>query len=192
MATGNEIWLGGSCDFYWKHAPPDAPRLPTCEELDDPESSGDELREFGAAFEAYADGYRTRLLRAWYDAIAAVGWTPDVSFDHAREQRDKPAFPGPIDVSTPVGPRQMYPFVLRADHCDAMGYEPPEMPFGVALSGRYRPTFLDYRDESGAIPPVLPIWDEEYFSMIAIARPLIVRVLPWLAEAKICVVEQFY
>lgn len=92
---------------------------------------------------------------------------------------------------TSEGKREFSPFNLE------LFYDPDEMgetldvsTFGIALSGRYFPTFLDWRDAHGTLWPVR--FNQELNDMIKIARNEIESKFPIFEEANICVIERFY
>lgn len=99
---------------------------------------------------------------------------------------------GYFNVDTPAGRRECSPFRLGMALYGEMGYDFPAVPIGVALSGRYFPTFLDYRDESGTLPAPLVVWTPEMAGMIDAAVRHIVSRVPWLGRGKTMVVEMHY
>jgi hypothetical protein len=96
-----------------------------------------------------------------------------------------------LKYSTPLGVRSFAPFKLELffDLVN-MGENEKSASFGVALSGRYFPTFLDWRESSGTIYPV--VFNADLCYDIEMAKRQITKVLPWMTAADITVKEIFY
>jgi hypothetical protein len=94
-------------------------------------------------------------------------------------------------VETALGQRSFSPFKIELHYDPSeMGEEPEHTTFGVALSGRYFPTFLDWKDPSGALWPVR--FDAELNGLIAVARTAIEKRIPIFSTAHIAVIEKHY
>lgn len=61
---------------------------------------------------------------------------------------------------------------------------------GIAISGRYTPTFLDWRNERGTMWNIT--FDKELLDMVELAKSHIVTVLPQFEKAHIIIRENHY
>lgn len=121
------------------------------------------------------------LKTAHHDACVVAGWT--VHEDDELYESDSQ-----VAVDTDVGRREMYPFVLEVFYDPhEIGDLPKHAKVGVAISGRYQPTFLDYQDENGTLMDV-PI----DLNLVMIARDAIAAHLPIFKDAKLMIVEKHY
>lgn len=193
MAQANEVWLGWLYPQYHEKAPADAPRMEGWKPewaagLPETRQERADFLEVNAEWKFAFDGWVKKtcdrpLLNAWLDAVKAMGWTAKPAKKSLRQ--------GHV-VETPAGKWEFSPFSLGAEYGGEMEFFPPDMPIGVPLSSRYYPTFLDYRDPSGALPNPLVVWDRETAKMIEVAARHIVAAVPWLANAPTMVVEIHY
>lgn len=94
-------------------------------------------------------------------------------------------------AETPLGQRAFHEFEFHL-HFDPheMDEEPEQAVFGIALSGRYRPTCLDWRNRHGTLYPVT--FDREMRLNIRRARKRLEAEFPWLSTADIHVIENHY
>lgn len=91
---------------------------------------------------------------------------------------------------TPLGLREMSPWRLASFYDPIeLGDNPTTALFGVAISGRYFPTFLDWRDPHGTMTSICCDPKQKDWQ---IARKQIMAVLPWMKEAKFYVKELHY
>lgn len=92
---------------------------------------------------------------------------------------------------TPAGERRLSPFSpqLFWDPSDTQE-EPSAATFGVALSGRYSPVLLDWRDPSGALWPVR--MDASFRLLCDLARREVSARVPVFASADLHVVLRHY
>lgn len=183
MATGIEIWLGYEYTEYHAKAPPDAPRVPWPLPADGSEDGPRE--DWPAAFDRYADRaeVRNRLEAAWVAACGETGWK-------VLKQKEKRYWP--VRVPGSARAYDFSPFCLDKQFGGEMGFDFPEVPIGVPLSGRYFPTFLDYKDSSGALPNPLVVWEPETARLIDVAARHITAAVPWLRDARTMVVLIHY
>lgn len=188
MANGNEIWLGYNYPEYHMRSPKDAPRLPWPLATDGSDD-GDEI-----AFRERLDTYFHRkdvslpLRKAHESCCLEMGWLP------AKKPRG-------ITSRLPrtywrVGGKagevlEFDPFNFDVQIGGEQGFEVPDIPIGVPLSGRYAPVFLDYKNDGGLSNP-LNLEDPELLKMILLAREHIFAHVPWLADAKWLLVECHY
>lgn len=115
-----------------------------------------------------------KLLKlAWQDALRSANMVlqSDISKQHAR-------------VLTPAGIRDMIPFCLELLHDDG---DHENAILGVAVSGRYFPTFIDYQDKHGTLINV-PL----NLDLMAIAKESIITHIPEFKSAEWFVVQIFY
>jgi hypothetical protein len=92
---------------------------------------------------------------------------------------------------TPLGKRDFSPFHLQ------WKFDPYELEdqikdsiIGISLSGRYVPTFLDWKSTHGTISNVAI--NKELLDMVKIARTEIVKVIPEFADAELIIREEHY
>ena len=124
------------------------------------------------------------LVDAHYNACLEMGWKP-------KGKKKKNTMIGEYPIfETPLGLREFSPFSLEV-HYDPgeMGEGPEQAILGVAVSGRYFPTFIDWEDSSGTIWNLVcdhtqPMW--------VIAKKHICTALPWMKDAKWVVKEKHY
>lgn len=94
-------------------------------------------------------------------------------------------------ADTPEGPRQFAFFWLELFYDPhEMGDTPEFAVFGVALSGRYWPTYLDWRSKHGCIEHVT--LDKQTMAMIDKAKEEITKALPQAASFEVMFVERHY
>jgi hypothetical protein len=96
-----------------------------------------------------------------------------------------------LKAITEMGEREFVSFRLK------WYFDPYEMDdsvedgiVGIALTGRYRPTFLDWKNKHGTISG-LSI-NQELLEMVEIARTEIVKVIPVFADAELIIKENHY
>src|SRR5581483_4453491 len=112
------------------------------EELD---PDGDtEARTVRDVFEPVLDAFEPQLRQAHHAALLELGFTPPADINESYPRYE-----------TPAGEREFMPFRLE------MFYDPGEMGdsaedavIGVAISGRYFPTFADWKDAHGCMPMI--------------------------------------
>lgn len=93
---------------------------------------------------------------------------------------------GYIEATTPAGKREFAPFAIEVIYDpDEMGDEEPRL--GIAISGRYFPTFADWYDGSGALYNARGIEKS-----MAIARKRILEYFSEFAQAEYMIVERWY
>jgi len=98
---------------------------------------------------------------------------------------------GSISAITPLGEREFYPFKLELHFDpDEMGETEDSAVVGVAISGRYFPTFADWKDEHGSL--YLIVFDREMKKCMEIAQKRISEELPIFANAVYIVKEKHY
>lgn len=92
---------------------------------------------------------------------------------------------------TPLGDRITAPFRLEK-HLDEseMCETEKEAVIGISVSGRYFPTFLDWRDPHGTLYNI--VFDDEMKKDMAIARKHIVEALPIMEKAVWIVKQKHY
>jgi hypothetical protein len=96
-----------------------------------------------------------------------------------------------VIAETPLGEREFARFTVELFYdWSEMNERPEDTTFGIALSGRYFPTFLDWKDPSGTLWPVR--LDQATLHQIAIARAAIEKRLPIFADAHLAVIERHY
>lgn len=183
MATGSEIFLGYIAKtkrarlavenlglrFDWK------------QEHEDEDGNTDYL-----AFPSKAKNVEIEaLLRGAHEkALADMGFT-------VVGPSTKPHSADHVVAKTPLGMREFIPFSLGVNFDpDEMNEEPAQAVFGVAVSGRYYPRFVDWEDESGTIYPV--VFDASLKKALKIAKTRIVEALPDFEKAHWIVKEQHY
>jgi len=177
MAYGNEVVLGWGLSDYAAVAGALGLKLPCSADPD--EWIPDE--EFGDIVKI-PKGYFDRLRTAHIAALADAGFAV-VDVAHSSM--------GYVVADTPCGRREFQPFVFTLFYdVSEMGDTPETSTFGVGLSARYRPTFLDWKGKSGTLYPVR--FDPEMLRMIQIARQHIEKAFPIFATAMITVVERHY
>lgn len=91
---------------------------------------------------------------------------------------------------TPLGVREMVPFTLEFFFDPGeLGEEVEQSIVGVSISGRYFPTFLDWRSAHGTIwnQPVHPLPRE-----MQIARDVIMMAIPGFSEASYIIRDVHY
>ena len=91
---------------------------------------------------------------------------------------------------TPLGKREFATFVFEMFLDEEINDDPDQAVFGISLSGRYYPTFLDWKDPSGSLDVL--ILDEDSMQMVETARRYIVEKFPIFQTAKVCVVMRHY
>lgn len=127
--------------------------------------------------------YHQALRKAHLCALGLLG------FMVADVQRN--ASPSYTAFDTPLGRREFAPFELEFSFDpDEMGEEPKHAILGVPLSGRYTPTFLDWKNVDGTLHPV--VFDTEMIRNIRIAREEILVAAPFMKAAPIIVIERHY
>jgi hypothetical protein len=189
MATGIEVWFGYTYPEYHKKAPITAPRLPWPLPTDGSEDGP--LEEFPDRFDEWSGTLDEALQAAHHAACVAVGWKPVPKPKKKKSALPQVFFETPARETWNECGTEFSPFGLAMEWGGEMEFELPEVPIGVALSGRYRPVFLDYATD-GCLPNPLVIWTPETKKMIEIARGEIVKRVAWLLDAKPMVVEIHY
>lgn len=98
---------------------------------------------------------------------------------------------GYTTADTPCGVRTFAPWTLRV-YYDAreLNEALKDATLSVAVSGRYRPVFADWRDPHGTLSPM--VFDTDLQHMQAAAKHYIVQALPCFADAYWIVKEIFY
>ena len=94
------------------------------------------------------------------------------------------------EYMTPYGHRKVAPFDFGIYFdTDTMGETPEDMTMGVALSGRYFPTFLDIENAHGTI---YNFSLDKNKAQIDLAREEIVKELPFMKDAEVILREIYY
>jgi hypothetical protein len=190
MPYGNEVVLGFAPEEYPEVAKALGIELPFCITEDDSEERAEEeaaiwnqIKVTGSGDWLWDHGVRPlneRAIEAHHEALKLVGFTEITPVDRAR-----------VKALTPLGWREFCPFSFELFYDPHECDDEPEMTtFGVALSGRYCPTFLDWKDEHGTLYPVR--FDQETDGFIAAARSCLVKRWPIFTRAHIAVVLKFY
>jgi hypothetical protein len=122
------------------------------------------------------DGFGGGLREAHIEALKEMGFT----FVRPKQEYG-------YDVwLTPLGERQFASFCAEFVYDpDEMGDEPQDAVFGVSLSSRYFPTFLDWQDSHGGLEVIE--FDQELLDQIEIARKHIMKVWPQFRDAGVLV-----
>ncbi len=181
MAYGNEVWLAlvGEDKILpaLKTLGIDCPPFPS--------RDGDDFDEWVEDLENNLMGLplQEKLKQLHKESLAKLGFT-DLKPGRGLSN-------GYLEGITPLGKREFEPFELRF-HWDPheMNEEPEHALLGVALSGRYVPTYLDWRDPNGTLWPV--IFNEEMLRDIHIVRFQLDHLIPILVGVPIVVVEMHY
>jgi type II secretory pathway component PulL len=120
-----------------------------------------------------------RLEQAWLEAVAEKGWTI--------AGRDGDYY----ILDTPWGKRQAHPFsmCLQFDPFE-IGDRAEDVTYGVGLSSRYFPRFLDMADAHGTLGSAIDF--DELSDDIALAREKILKHVPELEGAKTVFRDIFY
>ena len=179
MAYGTELWLGwGGGPERWGNI---AKELQL--EFEEP------LEELGPNsyldIETWPEDSAAALKEAHRLSLEAAGFTRLSKPSVARRVVDYPCY------RTPVGEREFSPFAIDV-LCDPgeLGMELKDAVLGVALSGRYFPTYLDWRDAHGTLD--FCELNEATMKMIGYARLHIEHVLPVFKSANLVIVTQHY
>lgn len=176
MANGTEVVLGWGFADYARIREALGISIPTTPD------EWDALNEKGN--EEYLAGTSTKkinklLEEAHQECVATLGKV-------IGKDRDRCTL-----VETTLGPRSFSPFRIELHYDPSEMDETPEVTtFGVSLSGRYLPTFLDWKDPSGCLWPVR--FDAELNALIAVARTAIEKRIPIFATAHLAVIEKHY
>ena len=149
------------------------------EEGEDPEeldpSGDDSTGSVRDAFEPVLGEFDAALRKAHHAALLELGFTPKKGKKKNDNRLDYPIF------NTPEGEREFSPFDLELFYDPGeMGDNAEDAVIGVAISGRYFPTFADWKDAHGCVPM---IFDAEMQRIMEIAKRHITGVLPCLQEA---------
>jgi hypothetical protein len=96
-----------------------------------------------------------------------------------------------LNYATPLGTREMVPFELELYYDpDEIGDTEETMAFGVSLSGRYFPTFLDWEDPSGALYHW--VMDDVGLKMMKDAKARITEAIWAAADWHFIIQSKFY
>jgi hypothetical protein len=168
MPWGLEVWLGVAgtqniASFFKKH------KLPIYK--GDPEVEWESTKTY-AALPSLHVAQRRCLERA--------------GFTDLRDTRDQNG----VHARTPKGPREFQLFHWQYMIEYEGGYDPEAARFGIALSSRYRPTFLDWESAHGTLDPV--VLDTKLMELVTIARAELGAVSPLVNEMPLMVVQLFY
>ena len=178
MAYGNEVVLGWGLNEYAHVGAVLGVKLPRSaypDEWKEDVETGEIV-----SIQAELDG---RLDAAHLAALAGAGFTMSMA--------SRPSIGRYTRAQTPCGTRSFRPFVFELFYdVGEMDDTPETSTFGVALSGRYFPTFLDWKDEHGTLYPVR--FDAEMNRLIQIARHHIEAEFPIFSTASIIVVGRHY
>lgn len=92
---------------------------------------------------------------------------------------------------TPWGQRRFSTFTAEMFYDPTnMGHKPRDAVFGVALSSRYFPAFLDAESEHGTLDAV--ILDEDMLSRITLAKSILSKYFPGFSTTTTMVLHRFY
>ncbi len=175
MANGSELVLGFAPPDYARVREALGIRIPLAD--DEWEACRDDGPE--EYLEKSAAKVQKLLREAHAECIATLGKVLGTSRDRYTV------------VETALGPREFSPFRVEL-HYDwsEMGEKPEHTTFGVSLSGRYFPTFVDWKDPHGTLWPVR--FDKETLALVQVARDAIERRLPIFKDAHLAVIEKHY
>ena len=95
-----------------------------------------------------------------------------------------------LTFETPKGVREFAPISLDYLIDTEADEEPEEYVLGIAISGRYYPTFADWEDRSGGLSPM--VFDDELHRVMEIIKAEIVKVIPEFQDAVWIVKELWY
>lgn len=171
MANGNEVVLGFRFHEYGSLNELSSLDLTTLNER-----SEDEIRDaLWTDFNLFNDALK----------MAHIEMLKEAGFTILGERN------GHIVAQTPMGVREFSPIHLYF-YFDPyeLGEEIEDSIIGIAISGRYVPTFLDWRSEHGTMWNIT--FDNELLDMAEIARAQIVKVLPQFQRAHIIIRETHY
>lgn len=200
MAYGMEVWIG------WRGGKRIVPLLNllgfTAERLGlvlnfeegvDPEKEYmAALIESGAHHEMIDAHIKKRLKVAHKAALEAAGFTPLGQDDRGYDVYD-----------TPLGKRTFGTWELALFHDEEeVGTDFDTCLFGVNLSSRYFPTFLDWENEHGTLEPAI-VLNEKFVEMTGIARQALLDLssmrdgqlaffFKLMSEAQIMVMHRHY
>ena len=177
MAYGNEVVLGWGLADFPKVGEALGIKLPKSADPDEWEAD----EKTGDIVEIPEKHYK-RLAKAHRAALAGAGFTV---------QRIDDQYGRYLLTDTPLGTRCFRPFMFELFYdISEMDDTPETSTFGVGLSARYFPTFLDWKDEHGTLYPVR--FDTEMDALIRVARHHIEAEFPIFSTATIAVVERHY
>lgn len=171
MPTGQEIWFGVRGE--------DAMR--TCNQLFGTkfQSEATFLADLEGGFDPHEDidAHNEKLDACYPEALRAIGLAP------VKADGDY------LVTKTPMGNRKMSCWDL------AIQYDPYEVgdthaTIGVALSGRYFPTLLDWRDPHGTLMEAPDL--REIIAEADKVIPIIQRELPFTKDWKLLLLDIFY
>lgn len=170
MPSGMEIWYAVTGDdarvaanhLYGQSFKDEAEFLESVSDLDD---------------DPLLNQFNDKLDACYPEALRAIGLTPIGTSGNY------------ITVDTPLGKRSMAGWNI------AIQYDPAEMGdehavLGIALSGRYYPTLLDWRDKNGTL--MNPVDLRDLLKDANKVLPIINRELPFTKDWKLMLVEIFY
>ena len=182
MATGNELVLGflyNDIPEQFKKVIDEAHRKANLPDLDvDEEDDGEEFIDFHEAIDQMVAEMNQQLIDVHHQACLRMGWT------FQKKQNNYVFF------NTPEGLREFATFCFEW-FCDEseMGEQLTDGVFGIAVSSRYFPTFIDWESPCGTIGNIVCDPTQE---MWVIAKEEIVKVFPFMQNAKWIVKERFY
>lgn len=94
-------------------------------------------------------------------------------------------------AETPLGKREFSPIRLEFQFDPyELGERLQDSVIGFALSGRYVPTFLDWKDPSGTLWNIT--FDQEFLSLVDCAKKHLLKEFPMFENAHIIVRENHY
>lgn len=133
--------------------------------------------------EEYTASYDELLARVHREALEAKGFT-------FSKDRKIGRYTWSI-YRTSLGPREFNPFslALHLDR-DEMGEGPTSAVIGVSITGRYHPTFADWRNPHRTLYPI--IFNDELTADMVGAKRYITYAVPWLEHGVWIVKEKFY
>lgn len=91
-----------------------------------------------------------------------------------------------ISAETPLGTRKFYAWSITLYR----DLDTREIFLGISLSGRYKPTFCDWKNENGTLNPI--IFNDELRGMVEIAEGLLTAAWPHLKNASLMVLSKEY
>lgn len=136
--------------------------------------------DLNGILEPIFDRHAPQLAQAWHAACLEMGW----KFLNQESQNS-------YLYETPLGQRELIPFCFELFYDRSEFEDTPEQAIlGIALSGRYFPTFLDWDDRHGglynySIGPKLP-------KEMEIAIKHINKAFPFFEQADWIIKEQHY
>lgn len=119
----------------------------------------------------------TAVAMSYRKALEAAGFT--VLPSRGSEDRH-------VLANTPQGKREFWAWAIELYR----DLDTREIFLGISLSGRYNPTFCDWKNENGTLNPI--IFNDELRGMVEIAERLLTAAWPHLENASLMVLSKEY